>query len=99
MYQVILGGGRKFLMPMTELDPEYRNRVGLRTDTRNIINEWLHEKRSRGAKAKYVWNKEAFNRVDPAETDYLMGQCLRNENWFYVEMWHFRKCIKYMKTN
>ncbi|XP_064650751.1 alkaline phosphatase-like [Lineus longissimus] len=70
---VLLGGGRRGLMPETEADPEYPSKTGRRKDGRNLIEEWKKDKANRQMKAKYVWNKEDFDSIDVSKTDYLMG--------------------------
>nr|XP_061790996.1 alkaline phosphatase-like [Nerophis lumbriciformis] len=66
---VILGGGRQYMIPRDMQDPEYTSVKGDRDDKRNLIVEWLNNKKN----AKYVWNKKEFDAVDPANTDFLMG--------------------------
>ncbi|XP_034567255.1 intestinal-type alkaline phosphatase-like isoform X1 [Notolabrus celidotus] len=66
---VILGGGRKYMFPNTMKDPEYSSDEGNRTDGRNLVSEWMKNKKN----AKYVWNKAEFDAVNPANTDFLMG--------------------------
>jgi hypothetical protein len=39
----------------------------------SLQQEWQYMK-GRGKKAKYVWNKEQFDKVDVKETDYLFGK-------------------------
>ncbi|XP_062869430.1 intestinal-type alkaline phosphatase 1-like [Trichomycterus rosablanca] len=71
---VILGGGRMYMTPKGTLDPEYpssNSRKGDREDKRNLIEEWLSERKDRNA--QYVWNKEQFNDVDVNSTHCLMG--------------------------
>ncbi|KAG9329438.1 hypothetical protein JZ751_004768, partial [Albula glossodonta] len=66
---VILGGGRVYMLPKETRDPEYSNSFGDRSDKTNLIIEWLRNKRN----AKYVWNKNDFDAVEADDTDYLMG--------------------------
>ncbi|KAM4740048.1 uncharacterized protein FYW61_004305 [Anableps anableps] len=66
---VILGGGRQYMLPRSILDPEYPTETGDREDGRNLILEWAQNKRH----AKYVWNKSEFDAVDPRKTDFLLG--------------------------
>jgi alkaline phosphatase len=54
--EVLLGGGRGNFLPLTERDPEYDDRVGLRLDGRDLVAEW---KRRRPGGA-YVWNAAQF---------------------------------------
>ncbi|XP_077441001.1 alkaline phosphatase-like [Vanacampus margaritifer] len=66
---VILGGGRQYMIPKTMQDPEYPSEKGDRADGQNLIVEWLKNKK----RAKYVWNKKQFDDVNPRNTDFLMG--------------------------
>ncbi|XP_077463818.1 alkaline phosphatase-like [Stigmatopora argus] len=66
---VILGGGRQYMIPKEMQDPEYPSFKGDRDDKRNLIDEWLANKTN----AKYVWNKKQFDEVDHVKTDFLMG--------------------------
>ncbi|KAK3533393.1 hypothetical protein QTP70_019337 [Hemibagrus guttatus] len=66
---VILGGGRQYMLPVETPDPEYPTSTGSRKDKTNLINEWLKNKQN----AHYVWNKTQLNDVDERNTDYLMG--------------------------
>ncbi|XP_042272901.1 intestinal-type alkaline phosphatase-like [Thunnus maccoyii] len=66
---VILGGGRRYMFPTTTPDPEYQNHTGSRNDGRDLVKEWMKNKKN----AKYVWNKAELNAVNPANTDFLMG--------------------------
>ncbi|XP_041479976.1 alkaline phosphatase-like isoform X2 [Lytechinus variegatus] len=70
---VILGGGRANFLPNTTLDPEYaaENTTGSRRDSRNLIDQWLSDKAS--FSSHYVWNKTAFEQIDPTSTEFLMG--------------------------
>ena len=67
-----MGGGRQEFMDRSTFDPEYTDEEGYRTDGRNIIEEWMEGKDQN--RAKYVWNLDQFNEVDPDNTDYLMGE-------------------------
>ncbi|XP_053169044.1 intestinal-type alkaline phosphatase 1-like isoform X2 [Hemicordylus capensis] len=66
---VILGGGRTYMMPRETWDPEYPKEKGSRKDGLNLIEKWLHNKEG----AQYVWNKTALDAVDENSTNYLMG--------------------------
>lgn len=66
---LILGGGRANFLPSTARDPEYTDRKGKRTDRRDLTAEW----RRRNPRGAYVWNSEAFARIDLARTPRLLG--------------------------
>ncbi|XP_015826219.3 alkaline phosphatase [Nothobranchius furzeri] len=68
---VILGGGRRYMLPRTASDPEYPAEKGDRKDGKDLIVEWA--KMKTGKVAKYVWNKTDFDAVDPRHTDFLLG--------------------------
>ncbi|XP_062411953.1 intestinal-type alkaline phosphatase [Sardina pilchardus] len=66
---VILGGGRSYMLPQETPDPEDKSLNGSRLDKVNLIDEWLKNKQN----AHYVWNKSQLDAVDEEKTDYLMG--------------------------
>ncbi|XP_071446195.1 membrane-bound alkaline phosphatase-like [Hetaerina americana] len=68
---VIMGGGRRNLLPKDARDAEGRR--GRRLDGRNLIAEWLKEKSHRGQRSVYVWNRDQLKGVDAKTTDYLLG--------------------------
>ncbi|HEY0503197.1 MAG TPA: alkaline phosphatase [Lysobacter sp.] len=49
---VLMGGGRKNFMPVSERDPEYDDKVGERLDGRDLIAQW----KQRHPGGTYVWN-------------------------------------------
>ncbi|XP_047229990.1 intestinal-type alkaline phosphatase [Girardinichthys multiradiatus] len=66
---VILGGGRQYMLPREVSDPEYPTETGSRKDGKNLILEWAQNKTG----AKYVWNKSEFDAVNPRKTNFLLG--------------------------
>lgn len=66
---LILGGGRANFMPVTASDPEYADRKGKRTDRRDLTAEW----RRRNPRGAYVWNSEAFAKVNLTRASRLLG--------------------------
>lgn len=72
--QVLMGGGRRHWLPLTDFDREERNQRGRRTDGRNLLDDWVRDKKTRDLNAEYVWNKAQFDKVDPRHTDYLLGK-------------------------
>ena len=67
--EVVLGGGRAAFLPNRAADPEHPEKKGARRDGRDLTAEW----RARGPGARYVWSQDAFDAVDPAKTDALLG--------------------------
>lgn len=65
---VILGGGRRMFLPTTAADPEYKDKRGVRTDGRNLIETW--QKSTRG---RYIWNTKGFAALDPARDRRVLG--------------------------
>lgn len=66
--ELVLGGGRKFFLPNSKVDPEYNTLKGMRLDGRDLAQDWLKLPRS-----AYVWNKKQFNEIDVQRTDHLLG--------------------------
>ncbi|KAH3730979.1 alkaline phosphatase-like [Dreissena polymorpha] len=72
--QVIMGGGRQFFMRADQTDPEHGSNAHYgRRDGRDLIQEWRNGQHNLNRNYQYVWNASAFNKVDPATTDSLMG--------------------------
>ncbi|XP_055335624.1 alkaline phosphatase-like isoform X2 [Paramacrobiotus metropolitanus] len=69
---VILGGGRLSFLPQNHLDEE-SNSYGKRLDGRNLVEEWMHDKRRRNASAGYMQNKEDLKNMANAENEFLLG--------------------------
>lgn len=56
-----------------------------REDKRNLIEDWMKDKKNRHLAHKYVSNKEEFDKVDPNKTDYLLGMYdYKNHCKFYA---------------
>lgn len=72
--QVVLGGGRRHWLPRLFRDPEDASLEGRRIDGRNLVDDWLRDKRRRGLKAEYVWNKGQLDAVDMDGLDRLLGE-------------------------
>lgn len=68
--KVALGGGREYFRSNTQFDPEYTTKKGLRTDGRDLTAEWVS---TRGANARFVYDKAGFDAADPAGTKFLLG--------------------------
>lgn len=61
-------------MPKVAKDPEAPNEEGRRLDGRNLIDDWVRDKKKRGLRAEYVWNKGQLEKINPNEVDYLLGK-------------------------
>ncbi len=67
--EVALGGGRSYFLPNTVYDLEYTTQKGRRADGRDLTAEWVANQ----ANSAYVWNKSAFDSINPYTTDHLLG--------------------------
>ena len=65
--QVALGGGRAQFTSVTEEDPEYSDKVGLRLDGRNLVAEW----QAAHPQGAYVWNAKQLQAA--AKAPALLG--------------------------
>lgn len=77
--QVLLGGGRRHWLPKVAHDPEQTKEEGRRLDGRNLIDDWLRDKKKRGVKAEYVWNKGQLDKINPNQVDHLLGELFRTD--------------------
>lgn len=68
--QVIMGGGRKHLLPSTFTDPE-NGLNGTRNDSKNLIEIWKVQNKKR--ESAYVDTVEDLLQVDTDKIDYLLG--------------------------
>ena len=67
--EVALGGGRAFFLGTNQADPEEPAATGRRLDQRDLIAEW----RAKHPDGAYVWNREQFLALDPAQTRRVLG--------------------------
>ena len=76
--KVILGGGRRAFLPVTEPDPE-TNAMGVnrRLDGQNLVQRWNTLQMGKNKTYNYVWRKQEFDAVDPQKLDYLLGESIR----------------------
>ncbi|PNF19205.1 hypothetical protein B7P43_G09519 [Cryptotermes secundus] len=70
---VLLGGGRRHWVSAMTRDPEEPQKEGRRLDGRNLVEDWLRDKKGRGLKAQYIWNKRQLQQVDVRTLDHLLG--------------------------
>lgn len=59
---------------MATKDPEHPEMEGRRLDGRNLITEWLRNKKENQIDAEYVWNKKQLEEVDTSKIDHLLGK-------------------------
>jgi alkaline phosphatase len=67
--EVIMGGGRRHLLPRGEPDPEYPDQAGQRGDGRNLIAEW----QARNPDGVYAWNQAQFDAIDVASAGKILA--------------------------
>lgn len=70
--RVIFGGGSLNFLPNSSFD-EVSNKTGLRTDDRNLLEEWLSMKRKDSKKAVLLRNRTEFDSFDPMKMDFVFG--------------------------
>nr|AVD96954.1 ALP-5 [Nilaparvata lugens] len=70
---VLLGGGRRHWMPKMMKDVEQANEEGRRLDGRNLIEEWVRDKKRKGSHAEYVYTRAQLHRINPVSTQNLLG--------------------------
>lgn len=66
---VVLGGGRGPFLAADTVDPEYPDVKGVRRDGRNLTDEWMKQ----GNNRPFVWERDAFDAVDPSTSPKLLG--------------------------
>lgn len=59
---------------MSTKDPEEPELEGRRLDGRNLITEWLKNKKENQVEAEYVWNKKQLEEIDTEQIDHLLGE-------------------------
>jgi len=69
-FEVAMGGGRANFLAATMDDPEDEGKKGKRKDGRDLTKAWLDRYGDKGA---YVWNKQQFDAVVPANVDHVLG--------------------------
>lgn len=67
--EVVLGGGRAPFLPRETEDPEYPGTTGVRSDGRDLTAEWTTGR----PEARYVWNREGFDALSPADAGPVLG--------------------------
>lgn len=71
---VILGGGRRCFFGSNFQDPGPTGQAGIRQDGRNLIDQWLEQKKQNNEKNfAFVNSTQDLHSVDVEKTDYLLG--------------------------
>ncbi|XP_055371341.1 membrane-bound alkaline phosphatase-like [Condylostylus longicornis] len=70
-FKVILGGGRSLFLNESMRGEE--GETGTRQDGKNLIQEWLDDKKKQNINAKYIWNRKELLSTDTSKIDYLLG--------------------------
>ena len=68
--EVAMGGGRSRFLRADQTDPEYPDRKGSRKDGRDLTQAWLDRY---GRSANYIWNKQAFDALNPATAGHVLA--------------------------
>ena len=48
--------------------------VGLRKDSKNLLDQWVQIQKSKGRKYKLIFDKTELTNLNPSKTDYLFGK-------------------------
>ncbi|XP_059052252.1 membrane-bound alkaline phosphatase-like, partial [Achroia grisella] len=68
---VVFGGGRRNFISKKERDSEGFH--GHRRDGKDLIKEWLHNKRSQGDVAKYIYHRDELLNLNVADYNSVLG--------------------------
>ena len=66
---VVMGGGRRYFLPVDVVDPEYPGKKGRRKDGRDLTSEW----RKRFQDGAYIWNEKQFASIKADKVTHLLG--------------------------
>lgn len=75
-----MGGGKKsFVANSSSAAKEIPNgpdkNMCVRTDGRDLIDEWIKDKKSRQLSYQYLSNTNDLNSLDTERTEYILGRC------------------------
>lgn len=71
---VIMGGGRRCFFGPNFQDPGFSGQSGIRQDNRNLIDQWIEQRRAQNEKNyAFVNSSQDLRSVDVDKTDYLLG--------------------------
>lgn len=68
---MILGGGRRHFL--SKVSATSSGAEGRRLDGRNLIDDWLRDKKHRDLSAEYVVTRQQLRAIDSRFVDYLFG--------------------------
>lgn len=81
---VIFGGGRREFRNETHKDEDGLN--GYRVDGRDLIAQWLADRKTEGVSAEYVWNKQMLKMININKTDNILGLFAFNHMLYNLEV-------------
>ncbi|XP_043269664.1 membrane-bound alkaline phosphatase-like [Venturia canescens] len=72
-FKVVLGGGRRSFLPKEIIDEE--GDAGVRSDGKNLIDEWKKDKMERNGRPIYLWNRTSLHEIIdyPEKYDHVLG--------------------------
>ncbi|HEX7036378.1 MAG TPA: alkaline phosphatase [Pseudomonadales bacterium] len=79
--EVAFGGGRATFVPKDATDPEHPQVKGIRSDGRNLIEEWQRAHPN----GRYVWNQAQFDALSPEDDGPVLGLFEPSHMRFSVE--------------
>ena len=82
-FKVILGGGRRKLLPKEVMDDE--GDFGQRLDGLNLIDEWQNTKKQKNISAKYVFDRKSLMSLNHSATDNLLGLFESNHMQYHLD--------------
>lgn len=90
--QVILGGGRRHWLPKVTRDVEQTTDEGRRLDGRNLVDDWLRDKKKRGLKAEFLWNKQQLDNVS-SDIEHLLGKFYSSRVVYFTVLLFIEKAL------
>jgi len=71
-----MGGGKKSFIgnTTTSVKDDGDKHMCVRTDGRNLINEWIKDKQSRQLSFQYLADENDINSLDVEHTEYILGR-------------------------
>ncbi|XP_050524617.1 alkaline phosphatase-like [Daktulosphaira vitifoliae] len=84
-FKVIMGGGRQSFVANPEDTLKYVDKkVCVRSDGRNLVDDWIRDKNSKNSSYRYVTNLKDMISTNVETTDYVLG--LFSEGWMPMDL-------------